>query len=256
MIHCPRCAAVFALSEATFCPRCGTRLPERKIAATPVSTAPFEWDNILRNAGPFGLLISTVAEALFHPSRFYRTAVVHSSRLLPAWLYAMIVGGIGLTASWAWMHLIPDGSAVSPLNRLLCGGGAISPSTLATAPVLLSIQLVLTALYVFTMFRLSRLKRCRFTDLLRILCYTETPVLLQVIPLVGPLLSSLLWVYGLLTALHELYEGSRVRMLFHLLVPFAAIIAIFLIVLLSGIIGGIVAGAEMLPDWKFLLDKF
>lgn len=251
---CHHCATRIAVNEASFCPRCGTRINDRHTTGIPVAPHPFPWDTVLHDGQPLRLLAATVTEALFHPSRFYRQAVNHSERLLPALLYALITGGMGLTAAWVWSRWLPVGAAASPINLLFSNQGAISPSTLTATPLLLLLQLLFTSCYIVIILRLSRLKQCSFNRLLRLLCFTETPMLLQTIPVVGSFLSTVLWIYSLLTMLRFLCEGSRVRIILLLVLPVLLISSLFVIILFAGLIGGIIAGTGILPDWKSVLD--
>jgi hypothetical protein len=241
-------------TETTGCPRCGARFSESDEATIPVNTDQFPWDAVVHNPMPFRLLSATITEALFHPSHFYRNVVDHSRKLFPAWIYAMIAGGIGLTSSWIWSYWTFHNRSTGLFGSIFSGGDGVPASTLVFAPLLVSAVVLFSAVYISIFLRLSRLKRCSFSQLLRVLCYTETPMLLQIVPVIGPLLAFIVWVYSLLTALRILYEGSRVKILFHLMLPFVLLATLLLIILLSGILGGIIARAGALPDWRSLLD--
>ncbi len=256
MPYCTHCHLALTHSETTGCPRCGAPFSESDEATFPVNTDPFPWDTADQNPMPFRLLSATITEALFHPSHFYRNAVDYSRKLFPAWLYAMITGGVGLTSSWIWSYWTFHNRSTGLFGSIFSGGDGVPASTLVFAPFLLSAELLFSAIYISIFLRLSRLKRCGFSQLLRVLCYTETPMLLQIVPVVGPLLAFIVWIYGLLTALSILYNGSRVKILFHLILPLILLSTLLLIIVLSGILGGIIAGAGALPAWQSLLDLF
>ncbi|MBN1757676.1 MAG: hypothetical protein JW863_05135 [Chitinispirillaceae bacterium] len=255
-MHCTHCNRFLHEPAGISCPYCGTRIRINDEGKTGETEARFPWDSLFHDSNPLRLLTITATDALFHPSRFYRDAAARSRKLLPALLYMFIIGGIGITGAWVSTRWFPAGDGIAIYHSLFFDNGMISPAALATSPLLLSLELLLTALYVFITLRLSRFRRCAFSDLIRILCYTETPMLLQIIPFIGTFLALPLWIYSLLTALHALHEESRLRILFQLLLPLIVAAALALIIILSGILGGIIAGTGMLPDWKHLIDRW
>lgn len=253
-MKCTQCNNPTVIPGSSFCSHCGARITSAHEQGNPLDPVTFVWESVLTSSAPLHLLADTVTGALLHPNLFYQQVVLHASRTFPAWIYGLIIGSIGLTASWAWSQLKAPAGSIFYFNWFIPGGGMSSASTLAAAPFILSLQMVLTAVYVFITLRLSSLRRPAFGKLFRTLCYAESPMLLQLIPFVGTYAATFFWLYAMLTALHHLYEGSRLKILFHLLLPLFLLFAFAMVIIIAGILGGIIAGSGLAQNWKFLLD--
>ena len=256
MIRCSQCNTVQLVPGSAFCSRCGAAISVSSDKTGLLNPRQFVWETVLNSNTPLQVFVAAVSESLLHPDRFYGKVVSDAGKTLPALLFGLITGGIGLTASSLWAvfglrakHFFSM-ETVFPLSRV------VSASSLATAPILLLTQLGLTGLYVFLIMRLSNLRHPSFSSLFRLICYAEAPMLLQAVPVIGSVVAPFVWFYTLLTGLRHLYRSSRIKILFHLLLPFLLCSLFVVIILLAGVLGGIIAGSNHLPDLKFLLDYF
>ncbi|MBN1306270.1 MAG: hypothetical protein JXA18_00015 [Chitinispirillaceae bacterium] len=255
-MKCSHCGKVIPYSTGAFCSQCGAPLSSGNVAeATGVPEDTPAWETERRLTRTFQTLFRTIFEVIFSPDRFFRKAVSKNLPVFPAWIFALAAGSISLLAAWFWSTLLKKYGCSFTSSYHFLAGDIPLPYMLIASPFFLSLQLVLTAGYITVILRLSRLKKVFFSQAFRVLCYAESPLVLQIIPLIGTFIGSLLWLYAVLTGLHHLYAASRLKVFFLLLIPFFACAVFFLIVAIAGVLGGIIAGGGFLQEWRPFFDR-
>jgi hypothetical protein len=251
-MKCPQCGSIANISTTTFCSDCGCLLSSAT-TKTRFNASTLLWETNHRRFAFFKVLNRTVAQFLFHPDKWFSEVAQKKAPIAPAWQYGLIIGSIGLLGSWFWTIVLRKYSYFAVLHYQFFNQELTSPLTLIAAPLLISLQFFLITLYAFVMLRLNSRNKVSFLETFRIICYAETPTILQVIPIIGTLLSIILWIFALLTGLHYLYGMSRGKVLFILLLPFLILFAFVMIIVIAGIIGGIIAGTGLSHEWWSLI---
>ncbi|MBN1575810.1 MAG: YIP1 family protein [Chitinispirillaceae bacterium] len=254
-MKCPHCGKIIPYSAGFFCNQCGALLSSGTFVA-PAAPPPDlpAWETEKRLTTTLQTLFQTIFEVIFSPDRFFKKAVAKKFSALPAWIFGLAAGSIGLLAALFWSTIFRKYGRSFTSTYFLLTDEIPLPYMLIAAPFFFSLQLFFTAAYIHIMLRFSRLKKASFSQTFRILCYAESPLVLQIIPLIGTLAGSLLSLYALLTGLHHLYTAGRVKLLFLLLLPFIALAAFILIVAIAGVLGGIIAGTGFLQEWRPFFD--
>ena len=254
-MKCPHCGNITLSSTTVFCGQCGALISSGKTGmSTGPLTEPIAWETDLRRTVPLQALFGTLIEVIMHPDRFFKKIAADECSAVPAWIFGLAAGSIGLLAAWFWSTLFMQyGKNTSPLFSCFFSEVPL-PWILIGAPAFLTFQLILAAFYVKLVMSIGRLKKVSLFQLFRIFCYAESPMVLQIIPFVGTFAGSLLWLYDVLTALRHLYTTSRSRIIFSLLLPFFIVSGFILIVIIAGILGGLIAGAGFLHGGRPFID--
>jgi hypothetical protein len=254
-MRCPRCGNISPLSTTAFCSQCGALISSGEIeTSSALPTDHIAWETDQRRTAPLLTLFSTILEVIVHPDRFYKKAAAERYSAVPAWIFGLAAGSIGLLAAWFWSTLFMNYGKNAPFIFSCLVGEVPLPWILIATPFFLTFQFVLAASYVKIVMSMGRLKNATFAQIFRILCYAESPMVVQIIPLIGTFAGSLLWLYDILTGLHHLYAASRLRIFFLLLLPFFILIGLILIVIIAGVLGGILAGTGFLHGGRPFFD--
>ena len=251
---CLYCGNRSLLSSDTFCNTCGALFPTNRRATKKKNTSRdcLLWETKQRTQSLFKTLNFTVSQFLFQPSNSFSLVSRNPDRIGPAWKYGLVIGSIGLTGSFIWAFVLHY-SVFASFKHIPFGRNISSPYMLITAPIIISLQFFITAMYSSIIFRLTSRQQIPFSQVFRVICYAETPALLQMIPVLGTVTGSILWVYSLCTGLHELYKISRIRVLLTLLLPAIILITFVIIIVSAGILGGIIAESTMTQKWWSLI---
>lgn len=259
-VVCPRCDQPIHFAAGPFCSHCGAPIVSNMQSSNPTRQTPesdrIAWETDAFTTNPLQALYATFVEIIRYPDSFFRKITSYESTWTPAWIFALTSGGIGLAASWFWsMLFIHYGASIEFLEPIF-GGETTTPYMLLFAPILLSLQLFCSAAYVKIMFRFTRLKRAPFLPIFRIVCYAEAPMVLQIIPVIGSIIATLLWAFTILTGLRHLYGAGRFRVFMQLLLPLFIAVTFLALLLTAGIVGGMMAGAGSLIDPWSIIDQF
>jgi hypothetical protein len=261
-MDCPTCGKAALFATDAFCSQCGALLRSGEPSSAPpvvIEVIPdrIPWETASFSVAPLTIFRATFAGIIFQPDLFFRKITAYRSSATPAIIFALITGSIGIVGSLIWTILfIQYGESFEFLEPLFESEMA-TPYALIFTPVLLWLQLILCAVYIKGVFRLSRLKQPAFSSVLRVTCYAEAAMLLQVLPIIGTIMSTILWVYALITGLSHLYGAGKIRVVLQLLLPVLGVSMLLASILVAGILGGIAGAAGSLsPDIGSVLDLF
>ncbi len=248
-MNCVKCGKSAHSLIDTFCSDCGSLLSSAAPENLRRPKNDLAWESILRDSPFLGSLFHTVIVTILHPDRFFRKAVERNHPFHAAWLYGIIVGNIGLLASWFWSGLLFRHGSASLLGNSYFGQDITSPFTLLFSPFLISLHFVLIAAYASIAFRMGCSKRVPFSQVFRICCYAETPVVLSVIPVAGTAAAAVLWVYTVLTGFHHLYAVRRTKAFVLLTLPVIVLCAGVLVIAAAVMTGASLVGPGRITDW-------
>lgn len=235
-----------------FCSSCGMLQSVDGLTASHSGEIPL-WETDLRISEPLYAFSKTVLEVLFHPGLFFTKITGNHRHVRAAFCYGLAVGSIGLLSSWIWSLLLtsPTAAAVTFLSG---GKNVISSSALIAAPLVLSLQFLLGAFYIRFMLFLGKAKNNSLPDIFRMLCYAQTPMVLQIIPFAGPFLSVILWIHAVLSGTSHLGGISKIKAALLLLLPCVALLSFIVIIIAAGVIGGVISGISQSLQWMDVFD--
>jgi len=116
-----------------------------------------------------------------------------------------------------------------------------SATGLIATPLLLIVRLACLSLYTQTLLVLFRSRRKKIAATFRTICYADSAALVQIVPIIGPALSLVLWVYLIITGIHIVHGISRTRTVLVLLLP-----AVVFMVIVICIMAAMFAASEFL----------
>ena len=178
---CPRCSTSLLSISGRFCPSCGQAiLDEQRCGNADVSAASIPWEQV-RDLGFIPAVVRTTAEALFKPAAFF-AALAKSRDNGMALLYGLMAGSIGNLIGFVWYNRL----FINLFSNLGDeAGGLFSPESLLCSPITAMAGLFVAALYFQLLFMLTRTRRKGIGSTFRILCYSQSASVLQIIPLFG-----------------------------------------------------------------------
>ncbi len=254
-MKCPGCGNGNIYPGAVFCGVCGALISsELSGKAGKQHFNPIIWETDKRSNAPFQALFSTIIEIILRPSRFFRQVASENRSALPAFVFGLATGSIGVIAGWLWAAIFIKYEQASVLSFII--GNVPLPAVLIGAPVILNMQFVLAAFYIKIVMYIGRLGKVAFSQIFRMLCYAEGPMTMQVIPVIGATIGAVFQLYDILTGLHFLYSASRWRVFFTLLLPFFIVIGLVLIIISAGLFVGLAAALGLFNRLGFPLDLF
>ncbi len=234
MVTCSKCGRdISPVEDRNYCRFCGERLakeskdesehatkvaPERSEPADSepqVPTAmktPAPWED-LENYGFFDSITRTINKSLFQPRIFFGGITWEGGMVQPV-LYAVILNTMGLVAGYLWSALIGG----SPLGSL----GLTGKSSLLICPMIpfaIFIGVVIKAgLIHLTLMAIGAASRS-FEATLRVVCYSSSPELFNVIPIVGGLIGPIWKLYLLFVGLQEAHSISMGKAALAMVLP-------------------------------------
>jgi hypothetical protein len=202
------------------------------------------WESESANGSLFHALAVTFHNSFFSSKRFF-SKIAGNPSLVPALIYGMTMGSIGICANALWSCFPALSFETLFTNSGIINGfsEAVSPGNLIATPVILLAQLFFITVYVHTMLYITRSCKKPFLFTFKTTCYSFGAMIFQVFPLVGPMLSLFALMYLTVSGAHSVHEISRKRALLVLLMPMlflTAAIAIIgaMVVLAAGIFSG------------------
>ena len=247
-MDCSRCGFSFSnISGALACPSCGSLLSDSRshkshsIVETP-------WESAYASSYPLNALLDTLQQVLFNPGLFFAKIRNTSKKISPAWLYGLITGSFGMIAALLWSVLFRN---VTP-DALQSQGDLFQPGTLISAPVFISLQLLLAAGYAQFMLAITGARKLPFAFTFRAVCFAESAVILNAIPVLGTVVAPFVWIYLLITALHKLHQISWIKASVILVLPLLFISVLVMVSLIAALLGGLAAGGYLRELFPFL----
>ena len=177
------------------------------------------WEN-LRQAGWFRGFFSTIHMVMFNSAFFY-SHITERGSLTPSYLFMLLLGYITLLCSSLWVQALNAfmGEATAPL---LTPAFAL-PTLLLLTPVYLGALQIVTATLIQSILRLSTSEKGQFPLIFKMLGYAFAPLVLSVIPFVGPVAGGVWFFFSLVTGCRVALGLSWVQLAPALLLPLALV---------------------------------
>jgi hypothetical protein len=236
MPDCPKCGTAISSSSSDFCTLCGHPLPS---SGQQVPSALFNkaipWESV-ETLGITHALWATLRECLFSPSTFF-AKVSHPHNTGMAFVYALILGSAGSIVGFLWTYLflswLPDSV---PWFAGFSDSSSTSGASLILMPLLIAAKIVFAAVYFQILLTLTRSKKQGIKSTLGVVCYAESATILNLIPLVGSIVSVALSLYLLAVGISSVHRMSTTKAVVIILLPLL-ILGIFGILTLAVLIG-------------------
>ena len=233
MIVCPTChSPVMSPENAKFCAVCNHPfLIEEGPRRTPHI---IPWEN-LEGMGIARALVSTLRKCLLDPQVFFHE-LSFSRNTLKALLYALILGSIGSVFSFIWTYLL-----IGPLLDFLPWmddypvNSAISAAALIFTPFFVTAKVSFAALYFHGLLYLTRSNKQKAAATFRIVCYSQSAAIFDLIPVFGSVISPLWSLYLLAVGFNKVHDISIFKAFIIILLPLIFLLgAIIVLGLLFG----------------------
>ena len=237
MIVCPTChSPVMSPENARFCAVCNHPFLNEEGPVRIPDMIP--WEN-LEGIGISRALVSTLRTCLLNPGVFFnKLSISHNTS--KAILYALILGSIGSVFNFVWTYLL-----IGPLLDFLPWiddypvKSAISVAGLIFTPLIVAVKVFFSALYFHGLLYLTRSNKQNTAATIRIVCYSQSTAIFDLIPVFGGVISSLWSLYLLAVGFNKVHKISMFKAFMIILLPI-----IFLMVMI--IILALLFGAGML----------
>jgi hypothetical protein len=187
----------------------------------------------LEKLGIAKAFVSTLRKCLLDPHVFFNE-LSFSRGSLNALLYALMVGSIGSVFSFAWTYLL-----IGPLLDFLpwmndySVKNAASVAGLILTPVIVTVKVFFAALYFHGLLYLTRSNKQNAAATFRIVCYSQSTAIFDLIPVFGSIISPLWSLYLLAVGFNKVHKISIFKacmiILLPLIVLFMAVIALALL---------------------------
>lgn len=222
-MYCPQCGKEIAEGQV-FCQYCGSRLAAEPGMSLPSSgRTKTAWEN-REETGFFHGLLSTLKDALFIPSEFFKKMPV-SGGLTDPLLFALIIGMAGLMAHYIWDMLLYNSMSDFMASEVRTSAGRSmvaglrSPFAAMMTPFLLVFWLFVAsgALHLFLL--LVRGALAGFEATFRVVAYGVSPFVLLIVPFCGMPIAGL-WVMAIaIIGLREAHGITGGKAAFAVLFP-------------------------------------
>lgn len=237
-MNCSRCGFADDGSTAAYsCPSCGglySSNPEVKQIVPDML-----WESKFAKEYPFTSFLKTVKEIILKPEHFFRN-LSNESTILSSWLFALVAGSIGYTGHFVWSLLFPNlfSDLYDNSNSLLSNGNS-SAETLLFTPLIITFEIWILTLFVQCMVTITRVKGASIKTTFKVVSYAQSAILLQIIPVIGTLFSSIYMCVLLLTGLNQKHHSSKLKLFFILILPFIFVAGFAVFVLIFILLFGI-----------------
>lgn len=242
MFVCPKCGSPVTAPESTrFCNVCNYVFLNAP-AAQPIAagntggrTRHIAWEDV-QVMGVFNALAETLRKSLLDPHTFF-CRLANSNNTTMAWLYALLLGSIGSLISFIWtMALITPIMKHIPGLQDYAGSTAITTISLLLAPAIVTLKLVFATLYFHGLVFLTRTNKQPMAATFRVICYTQSTAIFELIPVFGGIISPLWSLYLLAVGFNKIHKLSVFKALLLILLPLiliTGICAVGLVLLLA-----------------------
>ena len=167
-------------------------------------------------------LAETCRRCMFEPTRFFRS-LSPDSPLGPALVYAIVLGVLSAGVSLFWSALFTFAGVNEGFLAALVGAGgdwAWNVVSFLFSPLWLVIVLyVSTAIYHVGLIILGGASK-GFGGTLRVMCYSWSPDILLVVPVLGPLVAFIWWIVLIVVGAREVHGTTTARAAAAMLLPF------------------------------------
>ncbi|NLG15870.1 MAG: hypothetical protein GX556_00910 [Fibrobacter sp.] len=214
------------------CPACGGMIVTSEL---PESKQIF-WESTPASQNPLKGLIDTLIQAIFNPDKLFLLVKRSTAGLKPPLLFGLITGSFGATTAFLWSLV-----TMNTLSGFQEDFAGLDGSTLILAPVYIFVQILLTAAYTHLLMRITRSSTTQFRLTLKTVCYCESAMVLNAIPIFGSMLSLVFWIYLLITGTSVVHSAGKIRVFLILSVPVFILVFITALGLIAALAGGLAA---------------
>lgn len=248
-MFCPHCGKDITEGQA-FCQHCGGMLEKPESTADLREKTPWE-DRALQ--GFIGGLLKTMKGSLFTPAEFFRKMPVKGGLTDPL-LYALIVGMIGMMASYVWQIMLEDTfRGFIPAEMKAAAGynifHGIGMAVLAViTPFMIIVALFVWAGILHLLLMLVHGSKNGFEATFRAVSYSYGANIFMALPFCGGFVALVWSIVLAIIGLKEAHGTSGGRASFAVLFPLIA--CCVGVVLIAMLIAGTMASGAILHQWR------
>jgi hypothetical protein len=226
---CQRCGHLLtANSFSGSCLYCGNTA-QGEMQGGPIGSA-IPWEVPQEETNPVAALGQAIKSSFLSPVKFFHT-IARTPGIAPALLYALAMGSLGILAQMLWQTVLPNPFSFlfpdSDLSEKTVAG--LNAASLILAPLMVTLKIVLSAGFLHGSLWITRSKLLNFRATFKTVCYAQGSLLLEIIPVVGPLADLVAWFYLILRGLSAAHSISKGRIVLALLIPLIAVVFLCLI---------------------------
>lgn len=194
------------------------------------------WESAPASQNPLKSLVDTLIQALFNPAQLFMLVKRSTADLKWALLFGLITGSFGVATTFLWS--IVTLNTFSGFREDFAG---LDGSSLILAPLYICIQILLTAAYTHLLMRITRSATAPFLLTFKTVCYCESAMILNAVPVFGSLLSLIFWIYLLITGTSIVHSAAKTRVFLILFTPVLILVFIAALGLVAAVAGGLAA---------------
>ena len=198
------------------------------------------WETIYAKEYPFTSFFKTAKEIFLNPDQFLKQ-ISSKEHVLTALLFALISGSIGYLFLFLWSQLLPQqiSGIFTETESLLTDKNASNVTTLLYTPILITLEILIIALYTHFMLVISRTRKMPFACTLKIVSYSQCALLLNLIPVIGSFFSAAYMIFLLLTGIKQKHGINNIKGFFILALPVIILSTLLLIIIIILVIFGV-----------------
>jgi hypothetical protein len=237
---CPRCGfANINQLHGYSCPSCGGIYSSQAQVNKPPRINK-NWETDFAKEYPLSAFLLTVKNIFLRPSSFFKN-LTNEGSIFSAWLFALLTCSIGYTFLFFWSNLLTDTLTdfYQDSEPYISDTKFLNAESLLYTPLLVSFQIWIIALYAQFMLIITKTRKASFKSTFKAVSYSQTAMLLNIIPVAGSFFSSIYTIILLLIGLQTAHEKSKLRMFLILTFPLTLLSVFILLIILIILIFGI-----------------
>ncbi len=251
---CPRCGfSDMDLLQGYSCPSCGGLYSSQtQINKTPRINK--SWETDFSKEYPINSFLLTLKNIFLKPTSFFKNLTGEGS-IFPAWVFALLACSIGYSFLFIWSNLFT--SDISDLYQdsetYVSDPEVLNAKSLLYTPLLVSFQIWIIALYCQFMLIITKTKKTSIKSTFKAVAYSQTAMLLNIIPVAGSFFSSIYMIILLLIGLQAAHERSKLKIFLMLTLPFIFLSLFILLIIIMILILGIATTGflnDLIPFFK------
>jgi hypothetical protein len=215
---------------------------------------PFPWPPA-EDETPVQAFARTWQESALSPARFFRS-MPEDYPVLPALLYAIIIGIVVNAVQLFWYYVLPTAAASSEMSmrdglhhpmQLLLGWGAVSLSSFFMTPVGAVMGTVIGAAFIQIFSRLFIRDCVRFKRTLCVVCFASSSAAFGVVPVIGVVFSAVGGIIITVIGIREVNRTTTARATTTVLAPYGCMVIVGLLFVMTA---GLLVGPALLDALK------
>jgi len=237
MIKCSKCGFIVTALNEKICPQCKNVLLaenlNKHLSYFVSNVNP--WEQI-SNIGILKAILLTLKQIFFTPYDFFdKTA--RSPNAYIALIYTLVIGVLGNLSGFLWSIFF----ASSEINILLQNIFGIydfkkySAIALIFLPLFILLKQSFLTLYFHILIFLTHRPKNSIKFTFISVCYSESTSLLNLLPIIGNILSPIFFIYILTAAFSKMHNMSSFKALIIILLPLIICFFIFILIIISSL---------------------